>query len=355
VGAVPLAEADRMERHAMEFGIFDHVDRSDLPLPDYYEARLQMIELYDRSGFYGYHVAEHHATPLGMSPSPSVYLSAVAQRSQRLRFGPLVYLLPFYHPLRLLEEICMLDQMSRGRLEFGLGRGISPIEATYYGLDPKQAQAQFDEAFEIIRRGLVSERLTFHGDYYQFDDVPLMMTTVQQPHPPLWYGLHTPESAERAAARGYNMVSLDGIELARPTGERFRAVWDETQRDAPDPKIGLCRFIVLSETDAAALELAERAYTRWNQNFNYLFHLKNVEPAFGKRPGYAEALADGRLVAGRPETVVRMLREQLDGTPYNYLIGQFVFGDMSLRESQSSVQLFIDRVMPALQRAAART
>src|SRR5579875_3613932 len=114
----------------MQFGVFDHMDRSRLPLPDYYEARLDMIEQYDRIGFHGYHVAEHHATPISMAPSPSVFLAAVAQRSVRLRFGPLVYLLPFYHPLRLFEEICMLDQMSRGRLEFGLGRGISPIEST---------------------------------------------------------------------------------------------------------------------------------------------------------------------------------------------------------------------------------
>ena len=101
----------------MQFGIFDHLDRNKSPLKDYYEARLQLIEMYDREGFYAYHVAEHHSTPLGMAPSPSVFLSAVAQRTKRLRFGPLVYALPLYHPIRLIEEICMLDQMSGGRLD----------------------------------------------------------------------------------------------------------------------------------------------------------------------------------------------------------------------------------------------
>ena len=75
---------------ALDFGIFDHVDRSDLPLTDFYEQRLKLIEGYDRAGFRTYHCAEHHSTPLGMSPSPSLYLSAVAQRTKRLRFGPLV-------------------------------------------------------------------------------------------------------------------------------------------------------------------------------------------------------------------------------------------------------------------------
>ena len=77
----------------MDFGIFDHLDRSDLPLHPFYEARLKLIEAYDAAGFYAYHLAEHHFTPLGMAPSPSIFLSAVAQRTRRLRFGPLVILL----------------------------------------------------------------------------------------------------------------------------------------------------------------------------------------------------------------------------------------------------------------------
>src|SRR6266536_1393147 len=124
----------------MEFGVFDHLDRYDGLLADYYEDRLKIAEAYDSAGFYAYHLAEHHATPLGMAPSPSVFLAAIAQRTKRLRFGPMVYALPLYHPLRLIEEICMLDQMSGGRLEIGFGRGSSPIELAYYGQDAKNAQ-----------------------------------------------------------------------------------------------------------------------------------------------------------------------------------------------------------------------
>src|SRR5258708_34845457 len=105
----------------MQFGIFAHVDRNKSPLKDYYEARLQLIEMYDREGFYAYHVAEHHSTPLGMAPSPSVFLSAVAQRTKRLRFGPLVYALTHNHPIRLIEVSCILDQMTYGRLTIGFG------------------------------------------------------------------------------------------------------------------------------------------------------------------------------------------------------------------------------------------
>ena len=123
----------------MQFGVFDHMDRAAVPLDRFYADRLRLVEAYDRAGFYGYHVAEHHATPLGVAPSPGVWLAAVAQHTKRLRFGPLVYLLPLYHPLKLLEEICMLDQLSGGRMLLGVGRGISPIELRYYGIDPDVA------------------------------------------------------------------------------------------------------------------------------------------------------------------------------------------------------------------------
>src|ERR1700733_3874433 len=151
----------------MKFGVFDHLDRDNQPLGDYYRARLEIIEAYDRLGFHAYHVAEHHSTPLGMAPSPSVFLSAVAQRTRRLRFGPMVYALPLYHPLRMIEEICMLDQMSGGRLEIGFGRGSSPTELIYYGQNPEDAQAIYAEALELVVKGLTQRSLTFHGKFFQ--------------------------------------------------------------------------------------------------------------------------------------------------------------------------------------------
>ena len=121
---------------------------------DYYEQRLKVIEAFDRAGFYAYHVAEHHFTPLGMAPSPSVFLSAIAQRTKRLRFGTFVYALPVHHPLRVLEEICMLDHMSGGRLEIGFGRGSVPYEISYYGQNAEERQQIYAERLELILQGL---------------------------------------------------------------------------------------------------------------------------------------------------------------------------------------------------------
>ena len=102
------------------FGLFDWVDRGQRPLHQLYEERLQLIEAADVAGFYSYHLAEHHATPLGMAPSPALFLAAAAQRTQKIRIGPLGCILPLYPPLRLIEEICMLDNLSHGRLDLGV-------------------------------------------------------------------------------------------------------------------------------------------------------------------------------------------------------------------------------------------
>jgi alkanesulfonate monooxygenase SsuD/methylene tetrahydromethanopterin reductase-like flavin-dependent oxidoreductase (luciferase family) len=136
----------------MKFGIFDHIDDAGVPLSQLYADRLKIAEAYDRHGFHCYHVAEHHTTPLGCAASPSLLLAALAARTSRLRFGPLVYLLPFYHPLRLIEEVCMLDQMSGGRLELGVGRGVSLYETQAYGLDFDQTQAMYNEAYQVLMK-----------------------------------------------------------------------------------------------------------------------------------------------------------------------------------------------------------
>ncbi|MGA8077556.1 MAG: LLM class flavin-dependent oxidoreductase, partial [Xanthobacteraceae bacterium] len=192
----------------MEFGVFDHLDRTGPALPDYYEDRLTIAEAYDRAGFYAYHLAEHHGTPLGMAPSPNIFLAALAQRTRRLRFGPMVFVVPLYHPLRLIEEICMLDQISGGRLEIGFGRGASVIELELYGADPDAAQEIYTEGVELILKGLTHRRLNFRGKHFSFD-VPMELEPLQKPHPPIWYGVHAPDSAERAAKRGLHVVSLD--------------------------------------------------------------------------------------------------------------------------------------------------
>src|SRR5665213_1219127 len=163
----------------LEFGIFDHLDENGGPLPDLFESRLKLIEQYDRAGFRSYHLAEHHSTTLGMAPSPSVFLAAVAQRTKKLRFGPLLYVTPLYHPLRLAEEIVMLDHLSGGRLELGLGRGASHIEIAGFDVDAATAPARNVEATAGILEALASDVLDHDGKYYHFKKVRMAARPLQ--------------------------------------------------------------------------------------------------------------------------------------------------------------------------------
>ena len=208
----------------MKFGIFEHMDDSGTPVGQHFENRLSLIEAYDRYGFYAYHLAEHHGTPLGLAPSPGLFLAAVAQGTRRLRFGPLVYSLPLYHPIRLIEEICMMDQMSGGRFEFGVGRSVPPIEVGFYGVNPADGPRQFPEALRVIKQGLTSDELTFSGEFYKFDKVPMVLKPVQRPYPPLWYGVLTPDAAYWAALEGAHIV--DGCD------EMMELVWITPERQA---------------------------------------------------------------------------------------------------------------------------
>jgi alkanesulfonate monooxygenase SsuD/methylene tetrahydromethanopterin reductase-like flavin-dependent oxidoreductase (luciferase family) len=337
---------------ALEFGVFDHLDRSDLPLREYYEQRLKIIETLDRSGFYAYHVAEHHFTPLGMAPSPSVFLSAIAQRTTRLRFGTFVYALPVHHPLRVLEEICMLDHLSGGRLEIGFGRGSVPFEIAYYGQNAEERQQIYAERLELIMKAFTVKNLTWKGRYDQFENVPMEMEPFQKPHPPLWYGAHSPDSAERAARKGLNIVTNDMPDNARAIVARYRQIWAEAQRSAALPKIGVVRFIVVADSDAKAMTIARRAYLRWRASFTYLSELNGTMPNSPLRAESFDVLiGQGQAIAGSPETVRAFLGAQVEDSKANYIVGQFCFGDLTFEEMQRSVELFSAQVKPALQAA----
>jgi alkanesulfonate monooxygenase SsuD/methylene tetrahydromethanopterin reductase-like flavin-dependent oxidoreductase (luciferase family) len=338
----------------MKLGVFDHMDRGKVPLDQFFEDRMRLIEAYDQAGFYGYHVAEHHATPLGVAPSPGVWLAAIAQRTKQLRFGALVYLLPLYHPIKLIEEVCMLDQMSRGRLMLGVGRGISPIELRYYDLDPEEAPGRFAESLEVLLCGLTSETLNFEGKFYNFRDVPMELTPYQQPRPPLWYGLGRPDHIPWCVQHKVNIAgNLPGAGM-RVITDRYRKEWRDAGNDPADmPLMGVGRHVVVGQTDKEALEIARTGYGKWRESFLKLWIRHNQMPIMHAvfPETYEEAEAQGRAVAGTPEKVRAHLQRSIDEAGLNYMLCRFAFGDMERDASLYSLDLFTRHVMADLKPA----
>jgi alkanesulfonate monooxygenase SsuD/methylene tetrahydromethanopterin reductase-like flavin-dependent oxidoreductase (luciferase family) len=242
----------------------------------------------------------------------------------------------------------MVDQLSGGRLEIGFGRGSSPTEVKFYGQDPAQAQDIYTEARALILEGLTHKTLTFKGKYFSFKDIPMELEPLQKPHPPMWYGVHSVEAAERAAKQSLNMVSLDSAKDTRGYHDRYRQVWRELHGDRATPKLGVSRFIVIAESDQEALTVARRAYPVWHNHFYFLFSLLGGKPAHPRPAEFDKMMEIGHAVAGNPDTVRRFLQAQLDESAANYLVGQFAFGNLSLEESLRTVELFKNEVMAKL-------
>jgi alkanesulfonate monooxygenase SsuD/methylene tetrahydromethanopterin reductase-like flavin-dependent oxidoreductase (luciferase family) len=334
----------------VKFGVFDHIDESGLAIARQFEERLRLIERYERAGFHAYHLAEHHGTPLGHSPSPSVFLAAATQRTTTLRLGPLVYCLPLYHPLRLIDEVCMLDHLSEGRLQLGVGAGVSPVEIGFFGVDWDSRRERFDEAFEVLMKGFGTTELTHHGKYHRLDAVPITLQPVQRPHPPLWFGISNADRAVWAARHEVNVVALLPATMVRPITDRFREEWDALGRAPEDmPFMGVSRIIVLAETEDEAMRVARRAYRPWFQSLNLLWRKYGVpSPLDGVLPeDFVDWHNAGAGFAGTPDQARDYIATQVEEAGINYFAADLIFGDVTFEEASRTVELFEREVIPA--------
>jgi alkanesulfonate monooxygenase SsuD/methylene tetrahydromethanopterin reductase-like flavin-dependent oxidoreductase (luciferase family) len=288
-----------------------------------------------------------------MAPSPALFLAAAASRTRRIRLGPLVFLLPLYEPLRLLEEICMLDQLSGGRLELGVGRGVSPYELGCFGVDPAGTREIFDEALAVIIAGMTRDRLTFAGNHHRYDDVPMEVRPLQQPYPPLWYPTHNPQSIGYAAQHGFHFVGLGSPSQLRAQMDLYRDVWAKHRGDAgrlnghvAAPKLGTLRQVIVADTDAEALALAASAHASWYRSITKLWHDHDDHSVDGLFT-WDGAIEQGRIIAGAPARVRERVADLLEKSSCNYFMGAFSWGTLTLEQSQRSLRLFAEEVMPA--------
>jgi alkanesulfonate monooxygenase SsuD/methylene tetrahydromethanopterin reductase-like flavin-dependent oxidoreductase (luciferase family) len=383
----------------LEFGIFDHIEHlPSVPLDQLYRERLIQLEALDQAGFFCYHLAEHHTPAVhSMAPSQNVFLAAASQRTHRLRFGPGVYVLPLHHPLRLIEEISMLDHLSDGRLEIGVGRG-GVLEAYFWGQesDEESNQARYDEHLAIVVEGLSHDQLTYHGRFWDFDEVPMRLRPKQQPHPPLWY-MRNPETAARG---GMNCVIVGSLDTFEANVRRYHRLWDHFNgegsltRQGTQPKIGLVTHVVVADTDEEAVAAAGPAWEtyRWNlgtprrleaERRRLTQFLGRADTGDGPRGQPARHLAveerrdlDALLqelsdaereqrakrrrhpgeiapgvMAGSPDSI-RVFMDEYAATGANYMVCSFQWGSLSHAQAMRSVELWATEIMPHYQNEA---
>jgi alkanesulfonate monooxygenase SsuD/methylene tetrahydromethanopterin reductase-like flavin-dependent oxidoreductase (luciferase family) len=335
----------------MRLGIIDHNDDSGRPHAQQISERLELIEAYDRLGFYAYHLTEHHGTPLAITPSPHLMLAAAAQRTSRIRLGTLITILSLYHPMRVIEEAVTLDQLSGGRLDLGVGRGVSPAELAFHGVSGEQeAQERFDEAFEILRQGLTSDSVTFTGKHYQLTDAPVISHPVQRPHPPLWYGTRTLSKAQWCARLRMPMMALVPSSAVRELTDAYRAEWAVLGRDEADlPPLGISRSMVLAPTSEEAMKIANRAFARFSGSLFYLWDKYGIKaPPIFPADTYEGIHATGHFYAGDPAGAREWVARHAEAGGVNYMALETCFGDMTKEEALQSAELLATEVMPSL-------
>lgn len=362
----------------MKFGIFDHIERrDDVGIAQQYEERLQLMELADSLGIYSYHVAQHHHSPLCLAPNQAVFLAAAAQRTQRMRIGPLVFVLPLHQPIRLIEEVCMVDQLSNGRLDLGVGPGTGGgTELAMWGFDPDPNYEIFEETLAVLRRGLQTDFLTYHGSHVDVQDLWMELRPYQQPHPPLWWA----GSAVSAAQRGANFIANGSIDQLSRVTTTYLEAWDEARAaDPPElyrpaqPLYGGTRRIYIAPTDEEARARAIDAY------HSYLSHFAKPAPEGGDaRTGAAgafnervrqsdwfrvqsegevrqaprpdsvatmrvtpeQAIDAEALLCGSPRTVRDYVERYCAGSGANYFVGSFQWGNLTHAEASRSLAAF---------------
>lgn len=338
----------------MEFGIFDHMDDAGVPLGQQFEERLEVLALADAYDFHIYQIAEHHGTMLGYAPSQNIFLAAAARHTRRIRLGSLVYVLPLYDPIRLYEEICMLDHLSGGRLQVGVGRGASPIEIGFYDLDMATGQKMYFEAFQVLEQAFHQDTVDFAGEYYTYKGYPVSMRPLQRPRPPYWYGTTNVESARFCARHAMNTVNNGAARRSREFTDRYRQHWAELGHPARNlPLLGLGRHIVVADTDDEANAIARRAWPVWRRGMSYLWDRAGVPFPLPYPMDWDGFMKLDYGFAGSPETVRAFFQRQAEEAGATYFAMHMVFGDMTLAEARRSVELFGAEVIPHLKRQAA--
>ncbi|MBO0886044.1 MAG: LLM class flavin-dependent oxidoreductase [Acidimicrobiales bacterium] len=349
----------------VSFGLFDWCDhRPGVPLHQLYDERIQMAALAEEVGFTCYQVAEHHSTPLGAAPSPNLLLAAMARATTSLRIGPLCWLLPLYEPLRLYEELCMLDHLSHGRLEIGIGRGVSRHEVGFFNRDPKTTRALFDESLEVLLSALQGERrvLSAPGPSYRYDDVPLVLSPYQKPYPPLWYPTTSKESAIWAGRRNLHLMGLGPARAYRPVVDAYRAAREAPPEGArrlnphvTEPIIGMNRQIIVADTDEDAYAVLAEAFPIWKDNFSKLAVDRRDDSEasreelrhYRQRTDLQGMLDSGALIVGSPDTVREGIAAMVEDAQLNYVACTLAWGGITGEQARRSLLLFGTEVAPA--------
>ena len=344
------------------FGLFDHIeDIPGTPTRRLLQDRLDLVKMADDGGLSAYYLAEHHGSDLCMAPNQELFVAAASQLTKNIRLGPMVKLLPLHHPVAIIEDMCVADQLTDGRFDFGVGRGVAPIEHYWFGSEWPNSPDRFTDILGIICQSLATGEISSEQSrYYDFPTMPLPMRPIQDPIP-FWY----PGRPVTAGRHGMNLI-WPGV-VDQDTHDTYVETWhkhkgEEIRVDGPnsEPRIGCVMVLAISEDEREAHDIARRGMegllrrTHAVHRFDHLVLTPEecdtaLNPLRHILTHYEAAIRAG---AGTPDQIAERLAAVLEPGLTDHIVFQIPSGDMTIEEARSTLELFITKVKPQLESAA---
>jgi luciferase family oxidoreductase group 1 len=322
-----------------------------------YSRAVDMAQAAEALGFRSVWLAEHHFSTYGYLSRPAQFATHIAAKTQRLRVGTAVIVVPLHHPLIVAEEIATLDLLGGGRVDIGLGRGYQHYEFERLGLELESGRARWEESVDIILKALEGKPFTYDGKIFKIPETSIFPLPLQQPRPPIWITAQSPDSVEGAVRRGFNVLTGGfGVPLERMT--EFRRLFDRVVSEVKPPQplqVGVQRAVYVADSDADARAAAEQA--RWNMRVTLSLrnNYQRVEggraiPVPGPNEPSVDDLLDRYLVIGTPDTCVRQIQRIQEAVGITHFNCSFWFGDLEHARVVRSMETFAREVMPAFAR-----
>ena len=356
----------------LDFALWDAIPHTSTgtAIADDLDQHIRLAQRIEQLGWHSYFVIEHQNAPRGTT-SPNVYLTAVARATSTLRIGAMMWQLPFYEPMRLAQDVATLDQLSRGRVEFGTGIGVHEHEFIRWGVDYYQRAAISEEVLKVVKMAWTQDEVTFEGKYFHYDEAFPYPKPYQRPYPPIWAAVHSDTSIEFAARNNYHVAkNIDTDDVVAGKFDLYRRVWHASNHPGEMPRLFLMRSVHVAPTDEQAhaeareylMSAGDRvgggpiAQTRIGWGSHARGMGRDSERADNAARGrtnseaahnYEFSIDNGIAIVGSPETVIRRLQAGQSRMGYNVFCTNHQLGRMPADMVARSIELFGNEVIPA--------
>ena len=353
----------------MKFGLFYlFSDFGHIPQDQVFHEVLEEIEYGEELGFDSVWLPEHHFAVYGMLGNPMVLAAAIAQRTRRMQIGTAIMVLPFQHPLRLAEDVALVDVLSQGRLLLGLGRGYQPPEFHGFGVPQQASREMFLEGFEILTRALSGEKFTYDGKFWKIQEpTEIYPKPIQKPHPPFYFAAISPATYDIAARLGISLLrspQFSDLDTVAKAFEEYKARMRAYGHDPDilDQPLSVRTFVAPTDEEAKG----EVQHVVWF--YHLLATLLPGAPGRPKPAGYENYPRDPALLSqvsveevwqrgtcfGSPERVTELMKLYMQRTGTTHWMTQMRCGGVEHKKALRSMELFAKEVMPALRAEAAK-